>query len=47
MSDEQTAQLREELIALMLAVNPPSELLNSEVEQFRKTGIAPERWRSD
>ena len=47
MSDEQTAQLREELIALMLAINPPSELLDSEVEQFRATGVAPERWRAD
>jgi len=40
-------QAREEVIALMKAFNPPSELLDSEIAQFRETGIVPERWRSD
>jgi len=42
-----TEQAREEIIAMMQAFNPPSELLDSEIAEFRATGIVPERWRMD
>ena len=48
-SPEQAVQrwLREDVIARMVAVNPPSELLDGEVKQFRETGVVPQRWRMD
>lgn len=41
------AWVREDVIARIVACNPPSDLLHSEVAEFRATGIVPERWRAD